>query len=64
MIELWPIELGDGVMARPPVTIVRDQETLPGQETRNLLQSEVSQFHSPYIDPPLVYSFYIVTPAS
>lgn len=60
MIDLWP----DGIetnRARSPVTILREQGSLLGQKTKNLVLGEVLE--SGKGENRFVYSFFLVAPA-
>jgi hypothetical protein len=61
MIDLWP----DGIeqtRIRSPVTILREQGSLLGRKTKNLVQGEVLESASTK-ENQLVYSFFLVAPA-
>ncbi len=61
MTDLWPDDI-QVVKVKAPVTILREQASLLGQRTKNIVRAEVHvvaglHFH------PFVFSFHIVGPA-
>lgn len=59
MIDLWPEDI-QAVRVKAPVTILREQATLLGRRTKNIVTAEVVRRVS---IETLAYSFYIVGPA-
>ncbi len=59
MIDLWPEDI-QAVRVKAPVTILREQATLLGQRTKNIVTAEVVRCVS--IDR-FKFAFYIVGPA-
>ncbi len=65
MMDLWPQNLESLAPARAPVTILREQASLLGRKTKNLLEGEIVQV-TPYKaeeDAEFVYRFNIMAPA-
>ncbi|MFH1115955.1 MAG: hypothetical protein V1792_18745 [Pseudomonadota bacterium] len=64
MLDLWPNSLDSLPLDRAPVTILREQASLLGRKTNNLLEGEVIQIE-PFdaADPEFTYRFNIVAPA-
>lgn len=60
MIDLWPEGIETN-RVKSPVTILREQGSLLGQKTKNLVQGEVME--SSGRENLFVYSFFIVAPA-
>lgn len=59
MIDLWPEDI-QVVKVRAPVTILREQATLLGQRTKNIVTAEVVNAHD---EDAFGFSFYLVGPA-
>jgi len=59
MIDLWPDNIGE-VKVKSPVTILREQASLLGQKTKNIVQAEVVDAHR---TEAFIYGFLIVGPA-
>ncbi len=60
MIDLWPEGIETN-RVKSPVTILREQGSLLGQKTKNLVQAEVMEASGQHNE--FVYSFFIVAPA-
>jgi len=65
MIDLWPQDLQADERQRAPVTILKEQASLLGQKTRNLLEAEVRQraARQGFSLDVFFFDFYLVAPA-
>ena len=63
MIDLWPASIEVSKII-PPVTILREQATMLGKKTKNLIKAEVKEFdqESSFQRFDFGYVFYIVAP--
>ncbi len=59
MTDLWPDQL-DAFNLKAPVAILREQATLLGQKTKNLVQAEVE--NGTNVNGDFTYHFFIVAP--
>jgi hypothetical protein len=66
MSDLWPKDIGQTAL-RAPVTILREQASLLGEKTQNLVKADVDTLspHSPYnqFGAEFVHRFYLIAPA-
>lgn len=65
MTNLWPEDLGvKRIERRAPITILKEQASILGQKTGNLLKAEVVQDPRDFIssEKEFIYSFIIVAP--
>ena len=60
MEDLWPKEIGTAEITSP-VAILREQASLLGQKTKNLVEADVSPLNND--TDTIFYHFYIVAPA-
>jgi hypothetical protein len=60
--DLWPEDIAVNEVVAP-VAILRDQASLLGERTKNLVEGRVTQRESHYSEPDFVYDFYVVAPA-
>lgn len=64
MRDLWPEEIGPIPDLKAPVTILREQASLLGKKTNNLVEAEVMQLESAISEESeFNYAFLIVAPA-
>ena len=61
MRDLWPEDFGHISELKAPVTILKEQASLLGKKTSNLVEAEVVQYSSP-TPGKFDYTFYIVAP--
>lgn len=60
--NLWPDDIAvTGVVA--PVTILKDQASVLGQRTKNLVEGRVTQSNEPFHEDNFTYRFDLVAPA-
>jgi hypothetical protein len=62
IVDLWPDEIKVEKLM-PPVTILRQQASLLGKKTKNIVQGEVEDVRSGLNENLFIYTFYIVVPA-
>jgi hypothetical protein len=62
MKDLWPNDIAQ-VVNRTPVTILKEQASLLGSKTKNIVTAEVGQVDEDATSHDLIYRFYIVAPA-
>jgi hypothetical protein len=60
MLDLWPDTIGED-LEKSPVSILREQASLLGQKTKNIVQAEVSI--GPAEEDEFAHTFQIVAPA-
>jgi len=60
--DLWPEDIAVNE-AVAPVAILKDQASLLGERTKNLVEGRVTQRDRSYSDPDFTYDFYVVAPA-
>jgi len=60
--DLWPEEL-ESAKIRPPVAILKEQASLLGQKTKNLVEGVVSEVSTLEMEETIEYSFNLVAPA-
>lgn len=64
MLDLWPEDIGPIPDLKSPVTILREQASLLGKKTNNLVEAEVVQLESVISEEKeFSYAFLIVAPA-
>jgi hypothetical protein len=62
IVDLWPDTIKVEKMITP-VTILRQQASLLGRKTKNIIQGEVEKGTGDFSSDSFAYTFYIVTPA-
>lgn len=60
--DLWPEEL-ESAKIRPPVAILKEQASLLGQKTKNVVEGAVSEASTFEMEETMEYSFNLVAPA-
>ena len=61
-VDLWPDDIGKAELdTKAPVTILKQQASLLGEKTQNLVGAQVRQFRSTYY--PFSYTFLLTAPA-
>jgi len=60
--DLWPEEL-ESAKIRPPVAILKEQASLLGQKTKNVVEGAVSEVFTADEEKTMEYSFNLVAPA-
>ena len=64
MLDLWPEDIGPIPDLKSPVTILREQASLLGKKTNNLVEAELVQLEAVISeDREFSYAFLIVAPA-
>jgi hypothetical protein len=61
MVDLWPADLVQPLEQKAPVTILREQATLLGQKTSNLVEGRVVE-GTTQLPGLFVYSFQLIAP--
>jgi hypothetical protein len=62
MIDLWPDNISSPTIKKAPVTILREQGTLLGRKTSNLVEGEI-RLEAPPTPDHFRYVFYLAAPA-
>jgi len=60
--NLWPEDIAVNEVVAP-VAILKDQASLLGERTKNLVEGRVTQREHHFHEPDFVYDFYLVAPA-
>jgi len=60
--DLWPEKL-ESAKIRPPVAILKEQASLLGQKTKNVVEGAVSEVFTDDEEKTMEYSFNLVAPA-
>lgn len=60
--DLWPEKL-ESAKIRSPVAILKEQASLLGQKTKNVVEGVVSEFPTLEMEETMEYSFSLVAPA-